>query len=124
MAFPGMEFWQGAGAAGIPFAAWFMRMRMSRETRAQALYDKIMHDVRLENAALKAEIEECKKREARLMVIEICFRMMLAELIKLDHQNSVLVHVKVMLEAGPLPTSNTDLDELLNKIDRRMADGE
>lgn len=118
MALPSLEFWQGAGAAAVPFVAWLLKLRLSRENRAQTLYDRIMTEVRAENLSLRVELETYKQRDARMLIIETCFRMVLPELLKLDPQNSVLVHVKVLLEAGPLPSTTEDWTEVLSRIDR------
>ena len=122
MIWPSTEFLQGLAAAGIPFAALWLKWRLGREQRAQSLYDKIMKHVHEENALLRAEVEECKKRDARVMVIEICFRMILSELIKLDSHNAVLVQVKLLLECGPLPPQSAEMDELLGRINGESGD--
>lgn len=124
MMWPSVEFMQGLAVAGIPFAGVWLKWRLGREHRAQSLYDRIMSEVRVENAGLKAEVEACKQRDARMVVLEICFRMLLSELIKLDAQNSVLVQVKLLLEAGPLPPDSNEMDHLLSQIDRGGCNGQ
>lgn len=122
----GVDFLTGMGTAGVPFlAAWFQMRKAriaqesARQERANALYEKIMGEVRSENAQLRAEVEKCKERDARLVLIETCFRMMLAELIRVDSKNEVLVHVKLLIEAGPVPSDNHDYASLLDKIEHR-----
>lgn len=111
-----VDFLMGAGASSVPFVVALIRSRANRELRAQKLYDKIMEQVHKENDELRLAVEECKRRDQRVMLVEICFRMMVAEMIRVDPSNSVLVQVKLLLEVGPIPQDNEELNTLLSKI--------
>jgi hypothetical protein len=119
---PTSDFLFGAGATFIPFVVAWWRTRSNRELRAQKLYDRIMAQVHAENADLRAKVDECERRDARVMLFEICFRMLVAEMIKLDPSNAVLVQVKLLLEVGPIPPQSAEFAELLGQINGRAHD--
>lgn len=106
----------GAGGMG---SAW-LATRSTRERRANELYDKIMEGVRAENADLRAEVEECKRRDVRSRTVELVVRVAMPELQRLDPGNGVLRHCAMMLRA--LPPINSDGPEwadLLAQIDAK-----
>ena len=73
----------GGGSIVGAIGMWFQSRQSkkdredTREKRLQELYDSIMEEVRLENDGLKKRIEVFERRDARVYVIETCFRLVL-----------------------------------------------
>lgn len=114
----------GAASVGFPTLGFWVKAKQARESRAQALYDKIMAEVTKENrklkeevAELKEEVEHCKRRDARIMTIETCLRLLVPEIIALDPLNRTLAHVGMLLRAVPLESNTKEFDDLLLRID-------
>lgn len=127
MWWPSAEFLQGLVVSGVPCAAWLMRLRLSREGRAQALYDRLMDQFRAEIHDLKEEVNDCRKRDARVLIVETCFRLALPEVLRLDPASGVLGHVKALLEGLPILPNGGEWQDLLDKIsdaDNRFKEGE
>lgn len=74
-------------------------------------------------AALEEEVEECRKRDARLIVVEAGFRMIVGEMCRKDPKNQVLKLCGDLLnrELGPAPS---DFEDLIHKLDEVAPDYE
>lgn len=74
-------------------------------------------------SALETEVEECRKRDARFVVVEAGFRMVVGEMVRKDPRNQVLRLCGDLLnrELGPAPA---DFADLLSKIDDATPDYE
>lgn len=126
----------GGGALGA-VAVWFQSRQSkrdredNREVRLRELYESIMSEVRKENDGLRRELEklglenrdfakriECfERRDARVYVIETCFRMVVPELVVKDPRNKTLAHVAQLLRSLPPETNATEWTDLLARID-------
>ena len=114
----------GGGGGILGAIAMWLQSRQSkkdheetRESRLQELYDSIMSEVRKENDALKKRIEAFERRDARIYVIETCFRMVLPELIRKDPTNRTLAQVAALLRGISIDPSDTDWTDMLSRID-------
>jgi hypothetical protein len=113
----------GGGTFVGALAMWFQSRQskkdheITREGRLQELYDSIMSEVRIENDALKSRITAFEARDARVYVIETCFRMVLPELIAKDPRNRTLAHVASLLRGLPVGPNDTEWTDMLARID-------
>jgi hypothetical protein len=114
----------GGGGGILGAVAMWLQSRQSkrehevtREGRLQELYDSIMGEVRLENDALKARITAFELRDARVYVIETCFRMVLPELIRKDQTNRTLAHVASLLRGLPVGPNDSEWTDMIARID-------
>lgn len=112
----------GGGIVGA-IGMWFQSRQSkkdredTREKRLQELYDSIMEEVRLENDGLKKRIEVFERRDARVYVIETCFRLVLPELIRKDPGNRTLAHVAGLLRGLPIEAHDSEWTDMLARID-------
>ena len=90
-------------------AAWF-KLRTSREARFFARYDKKFE-------SLEAEVAECRKRDARIMVVETCFRLTVPELQRLDPTNLTLRQVAALMLSLPTPENEGEWLEFVTRLD-------
>jgi hypothetical protein len=114
----------GGGGGVIGAVAMWLQSRqakreheVTREGRLQELYDSIMAEFRKENDALKKRIERFERRDARIYVIETCFRMVLPELIRKDPTNRTLAQVASLLRGVPADEHEADWTDILDRID-------
>lgn len=96
------SIWAGAGATAIAFVG-------GRVTKRDARINK-----------LEAEVEECRQRDARFVIIEAGFRMVVGEMQR-DNPNSVALQMcgdLLSRKLGPAPSLG-DFSELLAKLDEQ-----
>jgi len=107
----------GAGGGLSTYGALWAKSRNSRERAAQDLFDKIMAGVREENKDLRAEVAACKARDARMLVIDNCFRLIMPEILAIDPSNHVLVYVSNMLRSIPVEPNGGEWADWIDRID-------
>ena len=128
----------GGGGGLLGALAVWMQLRQSksdredsREVRLRELSESIMDEVRKENSTLRhqierlandnrdfaARIEVFERRDARVYIIETCFRMVVPELIVKDPRNKTLAHVSRLLRSLPIEANATEWSDLLARID-------
>jgi hypothetical protein len=97
--------WSGAGSAAVGFIAGHLKMRHGRMAR------------------LEKEVAECRKRDARVHVLEAGVRMVVGELLHRDPGNPALRMFGDLLarEVGPVNLDLNEFMELLNKVDEADA---
>ncbi len=78
------QFWTGAGAGGVTGALALVTARFTNRTSRLA--------------KLEAEVEECRKRDSRVLVVEACFRVVMPELVRKDPGNQALTLVGDLLK--------------------------
>ena len=103
--------WLGAAGGGgglLGFVAGQVRSRSRRITK-------------LEN-----EVEACRKRDARLVVVEAGFRMIVGELVRRDPDNQALKMCGDLLnrKLGPAPEGVAGFEDLLRKLDEAKVGGD
>lgn len=126
MAVDDPSFWTGAGAAGITGlgAVWLRKLlhRESLEDRLQRFQTELVAEVRAENATLRSKVATLEHRDARVLIVETCLRLVVVELKRIDPDNEKLDQVATMLtRAVPmdrvLPDDMIELVDLLRSVE-------
>lgn len=101
-------------ASLISAAAAFVLAKITGKQTRQAELEKFKDEV---FKTVNVKLEECEKREKRMIVIEGCFRLTMNEILRTDPRNSILRQVRSMLEALPYdPEVPNDMISLLDQL--------
>jgi hypothetical protein len=106
-----------AGAGALPTLGLWLRAKWSRENKYQKIADDLFDRFKHENEGLRIELERRKASDARVLIIETCFRLVVPELQRLKPASETLKHVGMMLRAIPVEVNGDEWAELLGRVD-------